>query len=462
MIKERFETFKENHLYNEHKSEFDKFLNATDEQLESIEKLFPIPLDNYSVIEYSENDYLSIILASLDKLENLPNVFNFFGVLLDEEDRLHLLSVAEAKAIIENNNKEYKVAAINPNLNRVGKMLYGESVGNVTSELSDWFVDHLLDRHTNLYRKNVGQEYNTDKLSSKEKEASGDWLDDMFQEEINICFNLYLSIENPAVTNLEIVKRRLALYKMIDLIKVVEESKEDIQGYGFEGLPMEIPKEPTIEYIIKDLGNIEDEEFLFYYNKVQYNPEEYDGTHDVLKIAYDNCFIADLEKVLKSAIVYMSSVVMDEDKSLPEYELVRRIQSCNLSVNEIAERYKEAKKNPPIFIEVMKEVNRWQYHFCADIFIDRLDRFNYNIYDNILNNCNSYTKALIRKYNISTADILHFMISLVDIDSPMEIKYETSVVSAAQVIHGFNNPKIPNPYYLYFKKNKCSVKELLK
>lgn len=461
MIRKRFETFKDNSFYGQYKTEIDNILeNASDDDLENIENLFPRKLESYSFIKYCEQEYVSILVSASDKLGRIPGILNFFGVLINEDEVINMLTFEDAKKIIKDNNAEYKVLAVNPNMNRVAKMLYGSSIENIVSELCSWFVDHLLDRHTNLYRKNSGDEYNKEKLTEEEMNASSEWLDDIFQEEIHLGFKLYLDIQNPAVTDIEVVKRRLSLLKLIDLVKVIEQFKNEILGYGFKECDITINHKRTIDYILEELDENDKNIRKLLDTLSEHIPME-DASYDILKLSYENCYINDFKRVLESAILEMLYLIVQEDKSIPKIDFIKRYQGCNLSIEEIRSRFAEALNVEPLKVD-RNGLEKWQYHFYADVFIIENNRNEYLVYDNILNKCNNYTRALIKKCNITIEDILHMLIEVRGVGAPMELKYEAAVVSIAQRLGVFGNKKVPNPYYKHFRKYGNSIKDVLR
>lgn len=454
------ETIKANKNYERYSDIIDAILTLDDEDIEKVENLFPRKLKDYSKIDYSEADYFNIIAGLIDHIEYIPKVNEFYGVLLLEDGTRHLATFGYMLNLIKTNELEFEVVAINPNLYRVAKCIYGSSIGDVVSELGNWFVDHLLDTHTNIYKKNSGVDFREDKLTKEELEASSDWLDELFQEEIHLAFKLYVDSQNYALSDIEINKRIISLYKMIDLIQNIEECKSEIYGYGLS------KDKVNYEYLeVIDLINnhFQTENVTSLIDNLKREMNKEDISYNVLRLCYNNCFTNNLNRIIEGALaeLYYGVIKVEEDLNVPGIDLCKRMQCTNKSLAEISSRYKLAKQEIPIIVDRVG-VREWANHFAGDVYIEPVGTKEYKVYNDMKRYFNTYTNALYLKSQISPIKVLEMLVELKNLNVEDSLLYEAAVISATQREGLFNNSQLPNPYYVWFRQEKKSIKDALR
>ena len=460
-------------------------LELDEETLNKMETLFPFPQSDYSKVNDNyDNEYMAIILGTanrfngsdceLFKFGEYPTRREFYGVLevtTEDGSKPFVVSYKEfISYLLGNKHDEFEIKAINPNLNRLGKMLYGSSIRSVIPEIGGWFVGHLTDNHTNLFKKNIGNDYKVDRLSEAEQEASGGWLDLPFQQEVKSAFNLYY--ESKYISDMRYAKTEqvIDLVKMMGLVDIIEEDKSGITGYGYtDESGLDVPKlsESPLTYLINNYGN---GETLRLFRELLKKSAVEDIMYTILTVARDNCLTNDISCLLEGALaeVYYSVPENFDKDEVPYYELAGVIIQRGITLRKVMEEYEKAKSGYTI-----KEIDResiWDYRSKYlknnKMFITPkdIDATGYIVYDGRDKSITPYGKALCTKYKLDMDKVLDCKEKFASLNCSEALKGEAACIVVAQSLNYKipNHQKLPRDYAAYFQRDPKPIQEFLK
>lgn len=192
------------------------------------------------------------------QISEVPSFENVLGILCDynigrksvDEFSMVLATFNDIKNHLETNEKEIKEGTLSPHENielrlvelnplyeKITAWVYGGEEVTYKSCMYGWFVGHYTDNHTEYYKKNIGEDYNNERLSDDQREATGNVLDRYIIRDIalglNLCrVNLY-SVKDSFTRTYDILFNALVLGNVIkDLILSLDEIN-NMKGYGF-------------------------------------------------------------------------------------------------------------------------------------------------------------------------------------------------------------------------------------
>lgn len=242
-------------LFND-EEDFEFFMRLDDTTKDKVTSLLPFPIKEASEIGYGFRDGFENTLHSAvwtlkiiqDVIENplpieiteLPDRANFMACYSDSynsETKCFGFSVAvSAKDLLKfytdgKRDKLYCVA-INPNIARLCKLLYGSEInGDVNQYLMyGWFLGHLTDNHTSLYKKNMGEPYKGSHFSDEEKQASSDWLTRELHSDISNSVSYLAPYTNNILGDVFSI---VSVFRVVELIREIEDNQHHYCGYQY-------------------------------------------------------------------------------------------------------------------------------------------------------------------------------------------------------------------------------------
>lgn len=247
------------------------FIKQDEAVKDKLTSILPFPIKDKSEVNYSyrstfENVINGFIntLQILDKtIENqtsleiteIPDRLNYIGTLSNDYNSKYnsygFLIAVSVKDLItfyekESAEKLYS-ASLNPNIAKACKMIYGDEVDDPNSVLQyGWFRGHLEDNHTELYNKNMGQEYDKEELSEEELKGSTNWLTR------DLLYSIRYSIDSIVpYTSPEKIRNICYVLIAFSTIRYFEDNKEILYGYEYD-INKDFKMEYEIDNTVKD------------------------------------------------------------------------------------------------------------------------------------------------------------------------------------------------------------------
>lgn len=396
---------------------------------------FPMHLDSVETIpDKYVDEYKAVIKATYNRLTQKPNhgiVYKEYPSRLDMygvikiEDTEYILSIEEMIKYIQlETRQQHTLLIMNPSINRLCKLVFGSSIVTPMRDFGLWLAVHISDTHSNLYRKNIGEEYNEDKLEDEELKASSDWLYDELQTDLYVIINYYVVAQD--VLTLEETNKAIISMLLIQIIsKMVSEYPEGMSGYDF----------PSVENILLESKLFKDYLSGLDYKDIKELVNNFFSLEGADTYVYSVCQLAlasidkthNIETVLYGAIAELCNTV--DKKTLPDYLLARKLIHSGKTVNELLGGYNNALQNiQPIRVRLSEIKDIQELYLDLDnLYIDVVKGNTADIYDEIKFSITDAGRELMEQYNINEYQIESKLYKFNNVNTPLKIK-TTSIV----------------------------------